>query len=56
MGEARLMNANCWLATSRDEQPDDLARSGVAADRISLRADLIKRNITPNGWEPENVG
>jgi hypothetical protein len=50
------MNANRWLATSRGEQPDDLARSGVAADRISLRADLIKRNITPNGWEPENVG
>jgi hypothetical protein len=45
------MNANQRVAASRGEQPDDLAPSGGRCDRISLRAALIKRNITPNGWE-----
>ena len=43
------MNANQWIAASRGEHPDDLAANGGGCDRISLRAALMKRKITPNG-------
>jgi hypothetical protein len=43
------MNANQRVAASRGEQPNDLATNGGRCDRISLRAALMKRKITPNG-------
>jgi hypothetical protein len=43
------MNAKQWVAASRAEQPDDLVAIGGGCDQISLRAALMKRNITPNG-------
>jgi len=43
------MNADQRVAALQGEQPDDLAASGSGCDRISLRAALMKRNITPNG-------
>jgi hypothetical protein len=42
------MNAKQRVAASRAEQPDDLAANESGCDRMSLRAALMKRNITPN--------
>ena len=41
------MNAKQRVTASRAEQPDDLAANRGGCDRISLRAALMKRKITP---------
>jgi hypothetical protein len=43
------MSAKQRVAASRGEQLNDLAENGGGCDRISLRATLMKRKITPKG-------